>query len=606
MPAPTVNPIYGTQCAPVFGNTYDTCGGAFSRSQLSTLNETQIKALFVTGTQFNEVEYVLKHQFDMLTCGIKRNGFYEWITSSNRPGMSNLLSWEKRDRGPMILRPFILGRQQSVINTDYYTITAGYGKRGSASTPPRDVPYPAFDGQTAPLTSPNAVNADRIIRVINGYGAGNILDAGRFLSDMAGGAPGGHSLFVLNTSTGAPMVANNVALMTQWRILDAANAADGTFVDVALVKVDPGVEGTAPIDEKPLKGVVVNGINNVADVEQYCKNPSNYTNVKYVPFWFQTYRETRCVDSEYIKVQKQLLASNEYFKQFVDLPEAERNRQDEERSQREFVHSFLFGRAISTSQTVNTWGALGDITSVAQGAALNPGVGSKLWAKRANMIGVYDQLRACGQVHDKIALTLTLDEFLETDIYAIYRARQSRGSKSARNIVVWTDTTTANEFMAQWIKYAMKKTGITTNSVVFNAEEMDVRDPKALMGFTWRTYKLFKPSGVTLEIVTHETFDDLRDMFVTADASKPNRGKFLLVLDIGSGGTIHPATLASNRKVYTVGELDQMAKIDVTYSCVMEAPTQVKTLTSKTVTAVVSCPLENLWVENFSTLSVAP
>lgn len=608
---PPNNPIYGAQCAPIFGNTYDTCGGSFSRSQLTTLNEAGIKALFTdalkdgstVGTKFNENGFVLKHQFEMALCGVKRNGFYDWITGSGRSGMSNLLSFEKRDRGPMILRPFIIGRQQSVVNADYYSIVDGYTTTRADTGAGTAKNYPT----TGPLSNPALTatgTGGRVIRVMNAYGAGNILDAGRFLADMSVASgnliAGGHATFVLNT------IGSSVAATTQWRIVDAANAADGTYVDVALALA--GDQTAGRIDVTPIKGVVINGINNVADVEQYCKNPSNYTNTKFVPFWFQTYRETRCVDSEYLRVQKQLLQSNEYFQQFVDLPEAERNRQDEERSQREFVHSFLFGRAYNSSQTKDNWGSLPDITSVAKGNVIDPGVGAKLITKRANMIGVYDQLRSCGsgtgQVFDSAGAPLNFTNYLETLIYGIYRARQTRGSKSARNITVWTDSTTANDFAAAWIQYVQKKTGLTTATLTWNAEEMDRNDPKALMGFTWRTYKLFKPSGIALEIVTHETFDDLRDMFVAADAGSPHRGKFLLALDLGSGGTIHPATLASNRKVYTVGELDQLAKLDTTYSCVMEAPTQVKTLTSKTVTAIVSCPLESLWVENFNGFTV--
>jgi hypothetical protein len=70
-----------------------------------------------------------------------------------------------------------------------------------------------------------------------------------------------------------------------------------------------------------------------------------------------------------------------------------------------------------------------------------------------------------------------------------------------------------------------------------------------------------------------------------------------MFLDLGGG--VYPGIVDSNRKVHTVGALQDLAKIDDGYSCVMKAPTKEITLNSVTWTAIVDCPDDNLIVENF-------
>jgi hypothetical protein len=65
------------------------------------------------------------------------------------------------------------------------------------------------------------------------------------------------------------------------------------------------------------------------------------------------------------------------------------------------------------------------------------------------------------------------------------------------------------------------------------------------------------------------------------------------------GGGVYPGIVDSNRKVHTIGALQDLAKIDSDYGCVMRTPTKEVTLNSLTWTAVVECPDDNLIIENF-------
>ena len=110
---------YSTQCGVVITNNYDTVG-TLTRATLKGLAPSEVKALFTDGTKWTEMNSMLRTQFEMRACGVKRYGMYDWITSSNRSGLSNLVQTVKRDKGPSLIQPFIMGRQMSVVNADYW------------------------------------------------------------------------------------------------------------------------------------------------------------------------------------------------------------------------------------------------------------------------------------------------------------------------------------------------------------------------------------------------------------------------------------------------------------------------------------------------------
>lgn len=579
---------FTSQCGVAITNNYDTCG-TLTKANLGTLTPEQIKALFTDGTKWYELKSYLKTQFEMAACGIQRNGFYDWIMSSNRPGMSKLITTVQRDRGPSLIQPFIMARQKSIVNTDFWYITAGYdtgtdsnnalttysvGVTGPIST----FTVSSVDGTSTAYTTQN----DRIIRVKSVYGgSGFELSAAWFLERS--------EIYVLNTKSGA-------AAHSAWRVISAAAATDKTYVDV-LVRSINSFDTTA-VDPDPTAGVVLIGINNVNDFESWCHNPANLNPWKHVPFWYQTRRRTRCVDSTYREMFAKLLADNEWFAEFGDLPLAERNRQDEMEWQKQFVHSFLFGRPISSNQTLVLWASLSNITTPA-GSVLDPGLSGHLIAKRANMIGVYDILKQCvdsngfSRVRDLQNQAINIQELLD-ELVNIYRARDSHGKVNPNQIDLYCGLQVAMILQIGIINWYKEKFG--------DIIRLNITPGSNEWGFSWNTFDFPMYYNIKLNVITHKTFDDLETALTTAGVS---RGGFAMILDLGKGGTIYPAMLASNRKVYTVGDINKLAQLDTTYSCVMEAPTAEKTLTSETVTAIVECPLNSLWIEGIATDAAA-
>jgi hypothetical protein len=545
---------FAKTCQVVFHNNYDTCG-TITRSSIDYLTPADLESLFAPGGVFADLEAWFKTAFEMKACGTKVNGMYDWIMSGSKRREGGVGGIDKRSkpRNPSLLFPFILGLQESVINTDYWAITTGYAN--SAYTAESTGPLDADD---------KALGAagDRIIRVVSRYGVE--MDE-KWFRDR-------DRIFVMGRST------TGVQQNGQWKVLASAVAEDRTYVDVLLVSENAG--SSQPYNTAPTSGIVLIGVNNVNDFEKWCNNRPNYDGKKEVPFWWQTIRRTRCVDQNYKEFYARLNTSgvNEAFKRFGDLDLARRNAQDEMNYQKHFVNAFFFQKPINANQTVSGWESL-DTISTPTGYAIDPGTGGKIVAKRANFIGVVEQLRACDRYRDLQNNKLNFYEFLEEN-YRLMRARKTHYG-SCTEIDWFTDNSYAALLITAYTEYWKKELG--SSNVQFPINPFETVTNEA--GFAWRSFSVKFPAGLKINIVTHEFFDDLRDAFRTE--SMESAGINLWALDFR--GT-YWAPIASNRKVHKIGELSDMSRIDADWGCVMETLTQEITLNSETGAVVVECP----------------
>lgn len=579
MPTP-----FSETCEIVNGNTYGTCG-SLTRSNISTLTPADIQALFTpTGTgqtgpgpHWAEIQSLLKHQFEMRMCGVVRSPLYDWIMSSNKTGQGRLVNVKRIAKGPSLVEPFILGLQKSVWNQDYWTVVNNWDATAYAAL------TPAAEKPLDPITAGN-----RVLSLTSTFNAG--LHADYFVP--------GQAVYIMsrNSGTGAFQLTHFKVVRSMLQTDQGQTVPSAIHIEVKLEQATSNTgapPGTPPLASDPAvaTGVLFQGINNVHDAEAWCYNRLNANLNKLVPFWYQTRRRQRCVDSEYRAVAARLAADNAYFSQFVDLPLAERNRQDERRDQVEFLNAFFFGDRISNNQSLDLWPGLEQIKSVT-GGSVTPGTGGMLMGYRANMIGVVPQLKACGQFIDSGGQALNIVNLVEQIVYDIYRARKSMGRPTDR-IDIYTNSTTADQFMVAYMAYANAKYG---GSLSMNLEE-----GQSCIGMPFRCFNLFTLPGVKVALITDMFFDDLR---LAQIAATPGAyyGNWMMILDLGSGGTIYPAVLASNRRTHTTGELNDLAKIDSTFSCVLELPTIERTLTSETTTVVVECPKNSVVIAGFSSV----
>lgn len=555
--AVSISERFAETCSVVHSNNYDTCG-TITRANIAYLTPTQLQDLFSVGGLWAEIDAWFKTAIEMKACGTRTYSMYDWIMSSARRDQSVMLQTIKKTSSVSLLQPFIFGKQASVINTDYWAISAGYAN--SAYTAAVTGPLSAGDKATGAA-------GDRVIRITSPYGVD--LDDKWF-------NPGTRIYTITRT--------NSVIGNGQWEVLARATAADNSYTDVLITSLNAG--SAAAYNAAPTAGLVVIGVNNVNDFEKWCYNLPNWDPNKMVPFWIQTFRRSRCVDSEYMKFYNRLRTSgaNEAFKQFGDLDMAQRNAQDELENKKRFVNHFFFSKSLNANQTLTLWQSLPDITTPS-GFSVDPGTGGKLIAKRAENIGVLEQLRRCDRVRDLLGHQLNFYEWLDEN-YRIMRARESNG-KTVTDIDWYTDSITAANlqtgFLTYWKQESLEQLQLT----------MDINKVSSI-GMKYMSFTAKFPAGVRINIIIDRFFDDFRSAHKAQ--GQEQAGVMLLCLDIGKGGSIYWSQLASNRKSFTVGDLNDLAKIDKDWACVMETVTREQTLISDTGTVVVECPQENLWI----------
>lgn len=553
----TISERFAAACSPVISSNYDTCG-TVTRATVSHLTASQLTALFAPGGLFADLDAWFFHSIEMKACGVRRYAMYDWImANADRELYRGAVTGIKAVKSPSLIQPFIFGRQESVINRDYWKVTAGEAQADYVA------------GVTGPLSAGDlALGAagDRVVRIESRHSVP--LDPGFFRSR--------DSLHLFNNSGG-------VTQHGQWKVLASASDTNLTYCDVLMTSMNAG--STENYDLTPTDGVIIMGVNNVSDYESFCKNRPTIDPRKRVPFWVQTFRRTRCVDSEYKEVYKRLYDANPAFREFGDLPLAERNRQDELEEQHRFVHDFFFNKPINANQTVNLWESLDAIYTVA-GSVLDPGTSNKLIGRRANWVGAVEQLRVCDRVFDIQNNPLNLLEFLDLN-YDIMRARKSQGRK-VTDIDWWTDSIFRARFQTAAFGYYKDQ---YLDQLRVTVELGKVNE----LGMIYDSYYFKRPAGVRINILSDEFFDDIRSEF---DAqSMAWIGTFLMCLDLGkpgpNGGTAYYAQIAANRKVYTTAKIEELAKFDSTYRCVMENVSIEQSLTSETGTVVVECPLNS-------------
>jgi hypothetical protein len=590
---------HGSRCSTAISNNYDTCG-SITRSNIAYATPDGLLTLFKSGDDYKDMQSLMTTNMELKACGTKTYGLYDWLMSSARP-VGALVNQKKIQGTDSLMEPFILAAQKSIITDDYWAVLENVA---AASYTTNSTNGQA--GRPAVKTGTAYGAVTHIMRLKSRYS----LDP-----NTAHFVPGGTIHVFGRTSAGA-------ASRTQFIIDSAANenVASGTptWTDVALVAV---VDGGSSSDAAVSSGVAVIGVNNVSDYESWCQNRPALNPNRVVPFWTQTSRYTLCVDEFYKEWFAKLSANNPYFAKFGDVTLAERNRQLGAMWQKEWMNSFFWGKRIGSNQSLANWTSLG-----AQYAHYNANLGgvttsatSHIVSRKANAIGVYEQLQACGRVKDLKGQKLNLAE-LFNELYNLYRTRSNSGRPSD-SIDVYTDSRTAASIQTAMVKYYGAAT-MTTASNSGMRFDYSVKDGKIdKLGFRVKSYELLYPQGVTLNVITDHYFDD----FVSAmkaeelvanqhannvtgsaphtlntegiDRSVGDSSRFLMFLDLGGG--VYPGIVDSNRKVHTIGALEDLSKIDSGYGCVMRSPTKEVTLNSMTWTAIVECPDDNLIVENF-------
>ena len=542
------------KCLPAIGNNVNECG-AVTLCNVVTAESDELSAIFTDGSgNYRDLRALLATQFEIKACGAKTNGLYDFLMSNKRMvGQKKIVT--PLGPGNSEIAPFIMASQHSVINSEYWSLKNLFVNGGV---------YTIHVNSRASIPLDDRWFVPGMNIYVNARSSAGTALRGSFLVTGSQASTFGGASTILITAT-------------------AQNDTLGWVSKAAF----SGFTGGAPLSA----GVVIRGSANVQDVERWCYNRPALNDRKHVPFWWETDRYTMCTDELYEAWFKRLQDGNEYFKIFGDVDATQRNKQLGDIWQREWLNKFFWNKRISTNQTLGSYRSLSEVASwsnATQGLYV-PGEG-RCVGRKANAIGVYEQLAECGQVFDLQNQQLNLVELFENLIYPIWRARGDQGIPND-TIEIFTDSYTASQIQRGMIEYYDTRSDGLARFMIDTKQVMSGK--MGSLGFNYDEYRLQYPQ-VTLRIVTHNYFDDFATAMTLENIG--SAGRFLWILDFTS---IYPGIITSNSVKHSTGDLEKLAAIDRDYACVMANPTQEIQLNSLTWTAIVECPATSAIVENF-------
>jgi hypothetical protein len=542
-----------SKCAPNIGTNLNQCGSV-ALCNAKPLTSDDLEGVYTKSSEYRVMEHLLRAQMEIKMCEADQNGLFDFLMA-NKVNLRKKVVPIGEDSGLLQIAPFINMRQHSPINNEYWLFTGGTN-----------------DGTELSI---------------------NVTSAGNVPADARSFPSGDHGITVYLNSVGE----GGVVIRSAWKV--STSTLNGTSVDLVLTSLNAASNNASVLAMHgdsgtwPTEGYLTRGGNNVSDYEKDCQEKPAYNNKKLVQSWIKTRRWSMCSSSKYQQWRALLLANNPLFKEFGDVPDVERNKQLAMEFQKSYVQDFFWGKPLE-NQNVASYDTLEDIQSYDGGEIGLGGDPDVCVGKRAEPVGVYEQLAECGRVVDLLGENLNLPALFHA-FYDIVRIRSAQGDNN-RIVDVFTDTVTAELINRGMIKYysarAEDHNGDAILRINMDAGQFGVAK-KAEFGFLYRSYPLHWPAGVVLNVLTHYAFDD--EIAVATEAGMGDTARRLWVLDFRD---IYPGIISTNRVVAKTGDLKTMAAVDPSYACVMKVHTKEQTLNSQTDTTVVECPAGNLILEN--------
>ena len=552
MAAPVAD-IYA-QCSNAYGLGLTRCGGVtvddIAKTTLVTLEQ-----IYQDQGAWRIMGSLIEGDILAKSCQIRQNALYDWLMSVARPMGGTRLNI-KRAQGLLEVDPFITGKRKGIINANYWNIV---GSSSVAGTSGGGVAYTSYFD----LQSQTSIPADT-----------------RWFSPKM-------TLYIRSVS-------NSNAISTAWLVQDA-EIIGGSTTQVRVYVTSQNANSFKDDNKNttPTFGVVTRGVPNVSNYDSWCNQIPDLNTNQIAHWWIQTTRYTVCTDELVEQYLTALREGNPMFRNFGDNESVEVNRQILTAFQKAQVETFFWNKPLP-NQNLTDYPAL-EAIEMASGAGVSdyfnlPGLTGRVVGRRANAVGVYEQLGSCGRVRDLVGNNLNIPEFLG-ELYQIKRTREDN-SIPANIIEVVTDSSYAVQLRQGFMRYLRNRFEGTLNM------NMDVSAISKTLptGFTFTDIQLDWPAGLTLRIVTHPAFDDLLGAHVAANAALATVGRMMMILDLGN--SIYPAIIATDSVTNETGDLSTLASVNADMLCRMRVSKRRVKHTSVTFTAVVDCPGSSLIIEN--------
>lgn len=488
--------------------------------------------------------------------GVKQNGLYDFLMANARViSPKKVRAFEVAGRWEYT--PFFNISRKRIVNNIYWKVTLAEATNGG---------WAQTDDLDVLVTSLSSIPIDaRWFPVgMRLYVSGKHAGTG----SPASGDVSYHLAFTIKTV--GSITGNAIALtLTPNNAYSVYASKSATLQEKA--KVPLVANGT-------VLGVLSRGVPNVSDYEKWCAQIPGLNNEQLHPCWLETTRRSFCEDSEVEAYLEALRKTNGWFRKFGDVPTVELNRQIEEDFQRNQVNSWFFNKPYSNKQNINDYHELPQIT-VPTTTGLLLGAEGKCVGRKANAIGWYEQLSECDRVLDMQAESLNIRQFMN-GLYHLKRAREGAGIPS--DVIEVIGPSFFMKQLSFGIVQALADELGTDYFRITHALNTN-KSEQGPFGFRFHQFDLNYPQ-VNLRLMASPFFDDLIAAHVAASgASAASVGRQLWLPDWSS---MYPGVLETNTVVNESGSLQDIAKVNDDFMCVMKVPTKKQRLISTTGTAV--------------------
>lgn len=542
------------KCLPAYSTDIDRCG-AVTLCNISPTGTDELASIYKDGSdRYRIIGALLEADFMGKACNVRQNGMYDLIQATRREFGVKRLGAQRINNGLWEIMPFVKMGRKHPINNEFWSVSSGSGAGGTTPNTGESYAYSCV------VTSQTGINAD--IRWF----------------------PARTRVFIMGVTAGG------TAIRTAYRVLDAT--VSGANVTLYCASENANSNLTAPKVANPTTGVLVRGTPNVSDYEKYCAQIPGLNTTQLTPFWIETVRHSICDDELYRKYVGAIRQNNPYFRTFGDVESVELNRQIIEDFQRRDAYTFFFNKPLANQDLVN-YDSLEQITVYSDdsyGNYMDLPFEGRCVGRRANAVGVYEQLAECGRVKDLQAQQLSIPE-LQKALYEIIRVRKANGIP-VQVIEMFTDSYYAVQLAQGFLRYFKDR----SEGLLRLNQDLMSKMGSTEMGFHFQEFQLDYPA-VKVRIVTHEFFDDLLSAHTNVSTNLTAAGRFLWIMD---WTTIYKGVVESNSVNLQSGDIKRLAEVNDDYLCVMKVPKKSQRLTSETRTFVVECPQASLLLENIA------
>jgi len=379
--------------------------------------------------------------------------------------------------------------------------------------------------------------------------------------------------------------ADGTSTLTAWKV----QAVTANANDITLDLISENANSNLPAARlaNPVKGLLIRGVPNVNDYEEFCDTIPGLNTNDLNQFWLETTRMAlACEDERYKQYHKLLMEGNPQYKMFGNIENVEWNKQIGMDFQRRFANAVFYNKKLA-NQSIASYNSLEQITTPTVASLSIPDEG-RCVGRRANAEGVIEQLAECGRVFDLQGQILNLPE-LHNEIYNMQRVREANGMP-ADSFDLFTDSYYCKQIENAYINYFRAKAGGDFRLT------WDSKAKSNRFGFKFKTIELDWPN-VELNLVSHKFFDDLVSAAQASPLVDGKVGREVWLLNMAD---VKIGVAGSNRVTLSSGDLSDLAKVDSTYLCVMKVARRSQTLTSMTYTVILECPESHLVLQNIN------